>query len=235
MRQQIEGLVRTDDLGSVKEYIHELIEENEYPELLKDAEKVLAQISSYESYLKENDVCEVTVEYADGRVLYVQESDDGYDYTLYASTGMEMDGGQLDEPKFTLLQAANEVKKIQEINSEVSEVRFEDAREEKFGEGYDDLSRNMHAKRLAEEVTGFLKENDPTSFARQEIYPGAVYDRCFSEIRNGKMDIKNHLEKTAGMDEKIRQKVLDLNSKVEAFAKSRVASETLSETRKMKM
>lgn len=235
VRQQIEGLVRTDDLGSVKEYIHELIEENEYPELLKDAEKVLAQISSYESYLKENDVCEVTVEYADGRVLYVQESDDGYDYTLYASTGMEMDGGQLDEPKFTLLQAANEVKKIQEINSEVSEVRFEDAREEKFGEGYDDLSRNMHAKRLAEEVTGFLKENDPTSFARQEIYPGAVYDRCFSEIRNGKMDIKNHLEKTAGMDEKIRQKVLDLNSKVEAFAKSRVASETLSETRKMKM
>ena len=93
----------------------------------------------------------------------------------------------------------------------------------------------MHARKLAEEVTGLLKENDPTSFAGQEIYPGAVYDRCFSEIRNGKMDIKNHLEKTTGMDEKIRQKVLDLTSKVEAFAKSRVASEEMSETRKMKM
>lgn len=93
----------------------------------------------------------------------------------------------------------------------------------------------MHARKLAEEVTGLLKESDPASFARQEIYPGAVCDRCFSEIRNGKMDIKNHLEKTTGMDEKIRQKVLDLTSKVEAFEKSRVVSEELSEARKMKM
>ena len=114
-------------------------------------------------------------------------------------------------------------------------MRYEDAREEKFGEGYDDLSRDMHAKRLAEEVTELLKESSPEDFARQEIYPGAVYDRCFSEIRNGKMNIKDHLEKTAGMEEKIRQKMLDLNSKVEAFAKSRVASEELSETRKLKL
>lgn len=235
VRQQIEDLVRTDELEGIKEYLHELIEENEYPELLKDAEKVLAQISSYESYLKEKNACEVTVEYADGRVLYVQDSDEGYDYTLYASTGMEMDGGQLDEPKFNLLQAAKEVEKIQEINSEVSEVRYEDTREELFGEGYDDLSRDMHARKLAEEVTGLLKESSPEDFARQEIYPGAVCDRCFSEIRNGKMDIKNHLEKTTGMDEKIRQKVLDLTSKVEAFEKSRVVSEELSEARKMKM
>lgn len=235
VRQQIEDLVRKDDLEGIKEYLHEMIEENDLPELLQDAEKVLGQISSYESYLKEKNACEVTVEYEDGRILYVQESDEGYDYTLYASTGMELDGGQLDEPKFNLLQATKGIEKIQEINSEVSEVRFEDAREEKFGEGYDDLSRDMHARKLAEEVTGLLKENDPTSFAGQEIYPGAVYDRCFSEIRNGKMDIKNHLEKTTGMDEKIRQKVLDLTSKVEAFAKSRVASEEMSETRKMKM
>lgn len=146
-----------------------------------------------------------------------------------------MDGGQLDEPKFNLLQASKEIKKIQEIDSEVSEIKYEDTREAKFGEGYDDLSRDMHARKLAEEVTGLLKESSPEDFARQEIYPGAVYDRCFSEIRNGKMHVKDHLEKSASMDEKIRQKVLDLTSKVEAFAKSRVASEELSEARKMKM
>lgn len=235
VRQQIEDLVRTDDLGSIKEYLHEIIEENDLPELIHDAGKVLAQIKDYESYLKEKEACEVTVEYADGRVLYVQESDDGYDYTLYASTGMELDGGQLDAPEPGLIQASKEIEKIQEINSEVSEMKYEDAREELLGEGYDDLSRDMHARKLAEEVTGLLKESDPASFARQEIYPGAVCDRCFSEIRNGKMDIKNHLEKTTGMDEKIRQKVLDLTSKVEAFEKSRVVSEELSEARKMKM
>lgn len=234
-RQQIEELVRTDNLNGIKDYLHEMIEENNFPEILQDAEKVLDQIKDYESYLKEKEACEVTVEYADGRVLYVQESDDGYDYTMYANTGLELDGGQLDAPELRLTQAAKEIKKIQEINSKVSEVRFEDVREELFGEGYDDLSRDMHAKRLAEEVTGLLKESDPTSFAGQEIYPGAVYDRCFSEIRNGKMNVKNHLEKTAGMDEKIRQKVLDLNSKVEAFVKSRAASEELAETRKLKM
>lgn len=235
VRQQIEDLVRKNDLAGIKEYLHEMIEENEYPELIHDAEKVLAQISSYESYLKEKDACEVTVEYEDGRVLYVQDSDEGYDYTLYASTGMEMDGGQLDEPKFNLLQAAREIEKIQEIDSEVSEIKYEDTREAKFGEGYDDLSRDMHARKLAEEVTELLKESDPMSFAGQEIYPGAVCDRCFSEIRNGKMDIKNHLERTTGMDEKIRQKVLDLTSKVEAFAKSRDASEEMSTARKLKM
>lgn len=237
VRQQIEDLVRTDNLNGIKDYLHEMIEENNSPEILQDAEKVLEQIKDYESYLKEKEACEVTVEYADDRVLYVQVNADanGYDYTLYASTGMELDGGQLDNSNLNLLQAAKEIEKIQGIDSEVSEIKYEDTREAKFGEGYDDLSRDMHARKLAEEVTGLLKESSPEDFARQEIYPGAVYDRCFSEIRNGKMDIKDHLEKAVGMDEKIGQKVLDLNSRVEAFAKSRVASEEMSETRKMKM
>ena len=237
VRQQIEDLVRTDDLNGIKDYLHEMIEENGSPEILQDAKKVLTLIDDYESFLVEKEACEVTLEYEDGRILYVQENSNanGYDYTLYASTGLELDGGQLDNSNLDLTQAAKEVEKIQEIDSEVSEVRYEDAREEKFGEGYDDLSRDMHAKRLAEEVTELLKESSPEDFARQEIYPGAVYDRCFSEIRNGKMNIKDHLEKTAGMEEKIRQKMLDLNSKVEAFAKSRVASEELSETRKLKL
>ena len=212
-----------------------MIEENNSTEILQDAEKVLDQIKDYELYLKEKNACEVTLEYEDGRILYVQESDDGYDYTLYASTGMEMDGGQLDAPKLSLIQAAKEVEKIQEINSEVSEVRFEDAREEKFEEGYDDLSRDMHARTLAEEVSGFLKESDPASFARQEIYPGAVCDRCFSEIRNGKMDIKSCMESLSQIDEKIIQKTAALSEKIEAFEKSRVASEEMSEARKMKM
>lgn len=212
-----------------------MIEENNSPEILQDAEKVLAQISSYESYLKEKEACEVTLEYEDGRILYVQESDDGYDYTLYANTGLELDGGQLDAPELDLTQAAKEVEKIQEINSEVSEMKYEDARKELFGEGYDDLSRDMHARKLAEEVTGLLKESDPTSFERQEIYPGAVCDRCFSEIRNGKMDIKSCMESLSQIDEKIIQKAAALSEKIEAFEKSRVASEELSETRKMKM
>ena len=235
VRQQIEDLVRTDDLNGIKDYLHAMIEENDSPELLKDAEKVLAQIRDYESYLKEKEACEVTVEYEDGRVLYVQESDDGYDYTLFASNGMEMDGGQLNAPKLSLIQAAKEIEKIQEIDSEVSEVRYEDTREELFGEGYDDISRDMHARKLAEEVTGLLKESSPEDFARQEIYPGAVYDRCFSEIRNGKMDIKSRLESSSNVDEKVRQKVQDLISRVEDFAKSRDASEEMSEARKLKM
>lgn len=148
---------------------------------------------------------------------------------------MELDGGQLDEPKVDLIQAAKEIEKIQEIDSKVSKVRFEDAQEELFGEGYDDLSRDMHARKLAEEVAELLKESSPEDFARQEIYPGAVCDRCFTEIRSGRMSVRDHLEKTGGMDEQVRQKAQDLERRIDAFAESRDVSEDMQETQKMKM
>ena len=49
------------------------------------------------------------------------------------------------------------------------------------------------------------------------------------------MSVRDHLEKTAGMDEQARQKVQDLERRIDAFAESRVASEDMQETQKMKM
>ena len=57
VRQQIEDLVRTDDLNGIKDYLHEMIEENGSPEILQDAKKVLTLIDDYESFLVEKDGC----------------------------------------------------------------------------------------------------------------------------------------------------------------------------------
>lgn len=41
--------------------------------------------------------------------LYIQPCEDGYDYTCYDATFMEIDGGQLDNPEFTIAEAAKQV------------------------------------------------------------------------------------------------------------------------------
>lgn len=38
--------------------------------------------------------------------FYIQECDSGYDYTCYTPEYAEIDGGQLDNPEFTIEEAA---------------------------------------------------------------------------------------------------------------------------------
>lgn len=44
-----------------------------------------------------------------GMILSIHEYDDGYDYTLYHPDLTEFDGGQLDNPEFTLKEARDEI------------------------------------------------------------------------------------------------------------------------------
>lgn len=41
--------------------------------------------------------------------LYIQSCDTGYDYTVYGLDFNEIDGGQLDNPKFSIDQAAQDL------------------------------------------------------------------------------------------------------------------------------
>ena len=43
------------------------------------------------------------------KFLALQASEDGYDYTLYDQSFAEIDGGQLDDPDLTMLQARSEI------------------------------------------------------------------------------------------------------------------------------
>lgn len=43
------------------------------------------------------------------RYFYIQNCEDGYDFTFYNSTWQEIDGGQLDNPEISITEAAIEL------------------------------------------------------------------------------------------------------------------------------
>ena len=63
--------------------------------------------------------------------LYIQTSETGYDYTLYAPDYKELDGGQLDNPDLTLAEAGKEILAIHELPA--------GAMEPLTGDGLDDF------------------------------------------------------------------------------------------------
>lgn len=59
----------------------------------------------------------------DGTYLYIQTSDEGYDYTLYDRNLRDMDGGQLDEPELSLLDARDEILSLHDLHpSRIEEI-----------------------------------------------------------------------------------------------------------------
>ena len=58
---------------------------------------------------------EATYRLESGDYLYIQTSETGYDYTLYDPDYKELDGGQLDNPDLSLVEAGKEILAIHEL------------------------------------------------------------------------------------------------------------------------
>ena len=58
----------------------------------------------------------------DGTYLYVQTSDNGYDYTLYDSNMKDLDGGQLDNPDLSMTDARDEILALHELHPSAIET-----------------------------------------------------------------------------------------------------------------
>ena len=58
----------------------------------------------------------------DGTYLYVQTSDNGYDYTLYDSNMKDLDGGQLDNPDLSITAARDEILALHELHPSAIEA-----------------------------------------------------------------------------------------------------------------
>ena len=58
----------------------------------------------------------------DGTYLYVQTSDNGYDYTLYDSNMKDLDGGQLDNPDLSMTAARDEILALHELHPSAIET-----------------------------------------------------------------------------------------------------------------
>ena len=65
---------------------------------------------------------EATYRLDDGTYLYVQTSDNGYDYTLYDSNMKDLDGGQLDNPDLSMTAARDEILALHELHPSAIET-----------------------------------------------------------------------------------------------------------------
>ena len=63
----------------------------------------------------------------DGTYLYVQTSDNGYDYTLYDSNMKDLDGGQLDNPDLSMTASRDEILALHELHpSAIQTISIDD-------------------------------------------------------------------------------------------------------------
>ena len=68
------------------------------------------------------------------RYLAIQTCEDGYDYTLFDKEFHEIDGGQVDNPELSMLEARAEI--LEEFGLQMRELRavvYEDVMEQSFG------------------------------------------------------------------------------------------------------
>ena len=81
------------------------------------------------SYQTELEIVDEQVAWRVGpdRYLALQTCEDGYDYTLYDKDFREIDGGQLDNPELSMLEARNEI--LEDFGLQMCELRLEDYEE----------------------------------------------------------------------------------------------------------
>ena len=120
----------------------------------------------------------------DGNTLFIQTCDSGYDYTLYDPDNKALDGGQLDAPGLTLLDAGQEALNLLGQTAPVSEVLLGDK-----------LAAFQEAAEKANEIPAPVKIPDPVAeptvtilwsesdkLQDGETMPLSVANRVFEEL-----------------------------------------------------
>lgn len=88
------------------------------------------------------------------RYLVLQTCEDGYDYTLFDRDFREIDGGQLDNPEFSMLEARTEILEdfglhMQELRAEVYENIMEKAEAAELLDSAEKLSVIAQLKQIS--------------------------------------------------------------------------------------
>ena len=102
--------------------------------------------------------------------LYIQESEDGYDYTIYDADMKELDGGQLDNLNLTMAQARTEILALHQMHPEkVERISIEEY--ERIGYEAERRNRpltyseNEALVKLAERIDEFMYDYDYYRYA----------------------------------------------------------------------
>lgn len=112
---------------------------------------------------------EVVYRLDDSQYLYIQESEEGYDYTIYDADMKELDGGQLDWPELTIAQARTEILTLHEMHPEkIERISIEEY--ERIGYEAERRNRpltyseNEALVKLAERIDNFMYDYDTYNY-----------------------------------------------------------------------
>lgn len=113
---------------------------------------------------------EVVYRLDDSQYLYIQESNDGFDYTIYDADMKELDGGQLDNLSLTMAQARTEILALHEMHPEkIEKISIEEY--ERIGYEAErrnkplTYSENEALVKLAERLDNFTFDYDYYGYA----------------------------------------------------------------------
>lgn len=116
------------------------------------------------TYMAEPEIMGLEAAWQVGRdkILDVRTYEDGYDYTLYDSNYNEIDGGQLDNPGLSMIQARTEILGPFNLgNRELRAMVYEDVREQadlKFLVQMAENRRNNEISQFAGDIVAFTSD-----------------------------------------------------------------------------
>lgn len=122
------------------------------------------------TYMAEPEIMGTEAAWQVGRdkILAVQTYEDGYDYTLYDSNYNEIDGGLLDNPDLSMIEARTEILESFNLgNRELRAMVYEDVREQadlKFLVQMAENRRNDEIGQFANDLVAFASDFDPYEF-----------------------------------------------------------------------
>ena len=122
------------------------------------------------TYMPEPEIMGLEAAWQVGRdkILAVQTYEDGYDYTLYDTNYNELDGGQLDNPDLSMIEARNEILESFKLgNRELHAMVYEEVQEQadaRFIVQMAENRRNNEIGQLASDLVAFAADYDPYEF-----------------------------------------------------------------------
>ncbi len=120
------------------------------------------------------------------RILALQTCDDGYDYTLLDDNFNDIDGGQLDNPDLSMIEARTEI--LESFGLEHRELRamfYEDVMEQAFEVGRQAVVVDDPIAELAFKLDRFAEDFDPYEYRDSVDSTEANVRRIQADLENG--------------------------------------------------
>lgn len=134
------------------------------------------------TYQKEPEIVEDEAAWKVGRDKYLalQTCSDGYDYTIFDENFVEIDGGQLDMPELSMIEARTEILESYELaGKELRPMSYESLMELSEESGKDVCAE------MAIKLNQFVEDFDPYEYHDQVSDAEAHIDKIESDLRNG--------------------------------------------------